>query len=429
MTARSISAGVDSERRQANRKKPRRTPKRILFAAAFVVGFAFLLMELVWYRMLGPLLGGSTFTFGLILAIALLGIGRRRGVRAGARHRRATPAASRSPARSRRRFLDLPFALGDRLAISQLPARLGNARLRRLRRRLDDHHAIVVLSRRRRRRRAVPAADLAARHGQDDVGRHVGSRTRGTPRAQSPARSRAASDAAALTAPGTWKLASCCSRHRRSRCATGRAALFAAAPSPPHSPSDRPRSGATPASAPGAPGAERLAQRIREWENASGRELVWERGRPREQRRLIDPTTIAFVVNGKSDGSARGDAGTQVMAGLVGAMLHPDPRSALVIGLGTGSTAGWLGAVPSMERVDVVELEPAVLRVAEDCAPVNHDVLHNPKVHIRIGDAREVLLATRNRYDIIFSEPSNPYRAGIASLFTREFYEAPRRRA
>jgi len=84
--------------------------------------------------------------------------------------------------------------------------------------------------------------------------------------------------------------------------------------------------------------------------------------------------------------------------------------------------------VPSIERVDVVELEPVVLRVAKDCTAVNHDVLHNPKVHIRIGDAREVLLTTRNHYDIVFSEPSNPYRAGIASLFTREFYEAVRAR-
>jgi hypothetical protein len=51
-------------------------------------------------------------------------------------------------------------------------------------------------------------------------------------------------------------------------------------------------------------------------------------------------------------------------------------------------------------------------------------VLENPKVRIHIGDAREVLLTTRQRYDVIFSEPSNPYRAGIASLFTQEFYRA-----
>jgi hypothetical protein len=77
-----------------------------------------------------------------------------------------------------------------------------------------------------------------------------------------------------------------------------------------------------------------------------------------------------------------------------------------------------------MERVDVVELEPAILRVARDCHAVNRDAMDNPKVHTSLGDAREALLTTRERYDIIFSEPSNPYRAGISSLYTVEFYKA-----
>ena len=128
----------------------------------------------------------------------------------------------------------------------------------------------------------------------------------------------------------------------------------------------------------------------------------------------------AFVVNGKADGSARVDAGTQVMLALIGSILHPNPKQSLVIGLGTGSSAGWLGAIPSMERVDVVELEPIVLDVARQSHLVNQDVLNNPKVHLHIGDAREVLLTTNQRYDLIASEPSNPFRAGVASLFTQE---------
>jgi hypothetical protein len=108
--------------------------------------------------------------------------------------------------------------------------------------------------------------------------------------------------------------------------------------------------------------------------------------------------------------------------------MHPRPTSALVVGLGTGSSAGWLGAIPTMERVDTVELEPVVLDVARACSVVNAGAMSNPKVHITIGDAREVLLTTGRRYDIIASEPSNPYRAGIASLFTREFYLAARGR-
>jgi hypothetical protein len=77
-----------------------------------------------------------------------------------------------------------------------------------------------------------------------------------------------------------------------------------------------------------------------------------------------------------------------------------------------------------MQRVDVVELEPAVIRMAREYATVNRDALGNAKVHVESGDARETLLVSRARYDIIFSEPSNPYRAGVASLYTREFYEA-----
>jgi hypothetical protein len=74
--------------------------------------------------------------------------------------------------------------------------------------------------------------------------------------------------------------------------------------------------------------------------------------------------------------------------------------------------------------VDTIELEPAILHVANECRPVNANAMQNPKVHVMIGDGREVLLTSRRRYDLILSEPSNPYRAGIASLFTREFYRA-----
>jgi hypothetical protein len=111
------------------------------------------------------------------------------------------------------------------------------------------------------------------------------------------------------------------------------------------------------------------------------------------------------------------------MAGLIGALCHPNPRHAAVIGLGTGSTAGWLAALLSMEQVDVMELEPVIARFAAECAPVNHDALNNPKLNLIFGDGRELLQTSKKKYDLIVSEPSNPYRAGVASLFTREYYE------
>src|SRR4030095_7668910 len=93
-----------------------------------------------------------------------------------------------------------------------------------------------------------------------------------------------------------------------------------------------------------------------------------------------------------------------------------------------GSSAGWLAALPEIEHVDVVELEPAILEVARRCAAVNHGVMSNPKARTHLGDAREVLITTPERYDLIFSEPSNPYRAGIASLFTYDFYQSAKKR-
>src|SRR5437588_2816125 len=77
-----------------------------------------------------------------------------------------------------------------------------------------------------------------------------------------------------------------------------------------------------------------------------------------------------------------------------------------------------------MQHVDVVELEQAILKIAEICSPVNQKALKNPKLRVIIGDGRELLLTIRSKYDIIVSEPSNPYRAGVANLFTREFYES-----
>jgi hypothetical protein len=133
---------------------------------------------------------------------------------------------------------------------------------------------------------------------------------------------------------------------------------------------------------------------------------------------------LAFVVNGKIDGNARNDAGTQIMSPLIGAVLHAAPKKGMVIGLGTGSSAGWLAAVDTIERVDVVELEPAIVEVARRCEPVNHGAMANSKIRVIPGDGRELLMTSRDRYDLIASEPSNPYRAGIASLYTREFYEA-----
>ena len=91
------------------------------------------------------------------------------------------------------------------------------------------------------------------------------------------------------------------------------------------------------------------------------------------------PNGYAFIVNGKSDGNAIGDAATQIGPALVGGILHPHPTSALVVGLGTGETAGWLAEIPSIEQVDVIELEPAIDKIAAVCAAVNRHVWRIPR--------------------------------------------------
>ncbi len=416
------------------------SPGWLVLTAATLVGFAFFLMELVWYRMLGPLLGGTVFTFGLILAIALLGIGL--GGTFYSLNRSNRPATLRGFAYTcvlEAACIGIPYALGDRIAVLAVLLRpLGGFGFIGQVAAWSSVAALVVL----------PAAFVAgfqfplliALIGQArrNVGREIG-----LVYAWNTAGAIGGSLAGgfglipALTAPGCWRLvvillsllglaAAVISAARENRWARslpdGALAfvvfclIFALGPTAAwrHSPIGA-----------GRVEPQKLADLngIHDFINSKRMPVHWEAEGVESSVALSAIDGYSFVVNGKVDGNSRLDAPTTVMGGLVGAMLHPKPTSALVIGLGTGSTAGWLGMVPGIERVDAVELEPAILEVARICAPVNAGALNNPKVFVTIGDAREVLLTASRKYDLIFSEPSNPYRAGVASLFTREFYE------
>jgi spermidine synthase len=136
----------------------------------------------------------------------------------------------------------------------------------------------------------------------------------------------------------------------------------------------------------------------------------------------------SLKVNGKADASDHGDMSTQVMLGLAPALARPEARSAFVIGHGSGVTAGVLAAVPGMERVRIVELEPAVLAMDRFFTHVNDSVLSRPTVRAIVDDARSALQLTRERFDVIVSEPSNPWVAGVATLYTPEFFRVVRSR-
>jgi spermidine synthase len=136
----------------------------------------------------------------------------------------------------------------------------------------------------------------------------------------------------------------------------------------------------------------------------------------------------SLKVNGKSDASDHGDMDTQILAGLAPVAARPNPRTAFVIGWGSGVSAGALSGVPGMQRVHAVEIEPAVLAMDQFFRHVNDSAMLRPNVEVVVDDARSALQLTRQRYDIIVSEPSNPWLAGIATLYTPEFYRIARSR-
>ena len=136
---------------------------------------------------------------------------------------------------------------------------------------------------------------------------------------------------------------------------------------------------------------------------------------------------IAERTNGKVDASNK-DALTQYMAGHLGMIFHPAPRRVLVIGFGSGMTVASVAHYPEVERIDCVEIEPAVLHAAPYLERLNHGVIRDARVHIIFDDARNFLLTSREQYDLIISEPSNPWIAGVAALFTDEFYSEARAR-
>ena len=108
-------------------------------------------------------------------------------------------------------------------------------------------------------------------------------------------------------------------------------------------------------------------------------------------------------------------------------LLHPAPREVAIIGLGSGITAGGVARYP-LDRLDVVELEPAVREAARLFAEHNGGVLDDRRVRVWIADGRNYLLTTPRQYDVIVSEPSNPWIGGLASLFTTEMFQHARAR-
>jgi len=140
-------------------------------------------------------------------------------------------------------------------------------------------------------------------------------------------------------------------------------------------------------------------------------------------RRLLGVTSLA--IDGKVDASNGADMLTQKLLAHLPLLLHDNPRSVYIIGLGSGVTLGAALRHP-IDRADVSEISPEVVSASAYFSTENRDALSDGRVRLIVGDGRSHLLLSDDRYDVIVSEPSNPWMAGVSTLFTREFFQAAR---
>ncbi len=142
-------------------------------------------------------------------------------------------------------------------------------------------------------------------------------------------------------------------------------------------------------------------------------------------RRLAN--TVALAIDGKVDASNWTDMLTQKLLAHLPLLLHPDPNAVSIVGLGSGVTLG-AALRHGIDRADVIEISPEVVEASSFFADYNGHALDDPRTRLIVGDGRSHMQLTSRRYDVIISEPSNPWMAGVASLFTREFFLAARDR-
>ena len=126
-------------------------------------------------------------------------------------------------------------------------------------------------------------------------------------------------------------------------------------------------------------------------------------------------------INGKVDASTGDDMPTQVLSGQVPVRMHPAPQRVLVVGLASGVTAGAV-LDEGVAELDVAELEQEVVVASHHFDHVNGRPLADPRTRLLVQDARAVLARSGRPYDVIISEPSNPWITGVSNLFTLEYW-------
>jgi spermidine synthase len=136
---------------------------------------------------------------------------------------------------------------------------------------------------------------------------------------------------------------------------------------------------------------------------------------------------LSLGIDGKVDASTSADMLTQKMLAQLPLLLHGHARTLCIIGLGSGVTLAS-ALVHPIAAADVLEISPEVVEASRFFSAVNRHALDDPRTRLIIGDGRSHLSLSNTRYDVIISEPSNPWMAGVATLFTREFFTAARDR-
>jgi spermidine synthase len=136
-----------------------------------------------------------------------------------------------------------------------------------------------------------------------------------------------------------------------------------------------------------------------------------------------------FHVSGRVEATNNpADLRTERLIGHLSGLPHPHPESVLVVGMGGGISAGALSLYPEVKRIVICEIEPRVVGATRQFGDENYHVLDNPKVEVVFDDARHFLATTREKFDIITSDPIHPWVRGNSMLFSREYYQIVRNR-
>jgi spermidine synthase len=109
-------------------------------------------------------------------------------------------------------------------------------------------------------------------------------------------------------------------------------------------------------------------------------------------------------------------------------LLHPKPRDVAVVGLGLGITLSATNRHPDVDRIQVIELSPEMVKAQRSLESVSGGVLSSPKVHVRIDDGRNFMAMSNQQFDMITADPIHPRVSGVGYLYTKEYYEAIKQR-